>query len=87
MLKPKHAVSEGLMTLAEDKRPEANQLIEFRPYALQRHTPSEYKVDVSLSTLAENRFVAEYISDAMPNSHSGEAVNSEELLILYCDKH
>jgi len=25
------------MTLAEDKRPEANRLIELRPYALQRH--------------------------------------------------
>jgi len=25
--RPKHAVSEGLMTLAEDKRPEANLLI------------------------------------------------------------
>jgi len=24
------------MTLAEDKRPEANRLIELRPYALQR---------------------------------------------------
>jgi len=25
------------MTLADDKRPEANRLIELRPYALQRH--------------------------------------------------
>jgi hypothetical protein len=25
------------MTLAEDKRPEANRLIDLRPYALQRH--------------------------------------------------
>jgi hypothetical protein len=32
-----HAVSEGLLTLAEDKRPEANRLIELRSYALQRH--------------------------------------------------
>jgi len=36
--RPKHAVSEELMTLAEDKRPEANWLIELRLYALQRHT-------------------------------------------------
>jgi hypothetical protein len=35
--RPKHAVSEGLMTLAEDKRPEANRLIELRPHALHRH--------------------------------------------------
>jgi len=34
--RPKHAVSEGLMTLAEDKRPEANLLIGFSQYALQR---------------------------------------------------
>jgi hypothetical protein len=35
--RPKHAMSEGLITLAEDKRPEANRLIELSPYALQRH--------------------------------------------------
>jgi len=35
------------MTLAEDKRPEANRLIELRPHALQRHTRYEYEVDVS----------------------------------------
>ena len=35
--RPKHAVSEGLMTLAEDKRPEANLLIGLRQYALQCH--------------------------------------------------
>jgi len=34
----KHAVSEGSMTLAEDKRPEANQLIGLIWYALQRHS-------------------------------------------------
>jgi len=54
-----HAVSEGLMTLAEDKRPEANWLIELRPYALQLHTRHRYKVDVSSSTLAEYRLVAD----------------------------
>jgi len=36
--RPYHAVSEGLMTLAEDKRPEATLLIELSLYALQRHT-------------------------------------------------
>ena len=56
-LRPKHAVSEGLMTLAEDKRSEANWLIELRPYALQHQTRHEYEVDVSLSTLAEYRLV------------------------------
>jgi len=34
------------MTLAEDKRPEANQLIELGLYALQRHTQFKYEVDV-----------------------------------------
>ena len=33
--RPKHVVSDGLMTLAEDKRPEANLRIELRQYALQ----------------------------------------------------
>jgi hypothetical protein len=47
------------MTLAEDKRLEANRLIEFRPYALQRHTWCEYEVDMSLSMLAEYRLVAD----------------------------
>jgi len=36
--RPKHAVSERSMTLAEDKRLEANRLIELRLCALQRHT-------------------------------------------------
>jgi len=42
-LRPKHAVSQGLMTLAEDIRPEANLLIELRQYALQRHTHIEIR--------------------------------------------
>jgi len=33
----KHAVSEGVMTSAEDMRPEANRLVEWRPHALQCH--------------------------------------------------
>ena len=33
-----HAVSEGLMALAEDKMPEANLHIELREFALQRHS-------------------------------------------------
>ena len=37
--KPKHAVSEGLMALAEDKRPEANLLVGLSQYALQHHRP------------------------------------------------
>jgi len=36
--RPKHDVSEGSMTLAEDKRPEANLLIGLSQYALQPHT-------------------------------------------------
>jgi len=36
--RPKHAVSEGLMTLAEDKRPEATLLIGLSQYASQHHT-------------------------------------------------
>jgi hypothetical protein len=36
------------MTLAEDKEPEANRLIELSPYAaLQRYTGYEDKVDMS----------------------------------------
>jgi len=76
------------MTLAEDTRPEANWQIDLRLYALQRHTWCEYETDVSLSTLAEYQLFADLISDAMLNSHiTGKAINSEELLILYCDKH
>ena len=56
---PNHAVSDGLMTLAEDKRPEANRLIELRPYALQCHTRYKYEVDLLLSTLAEYQLVAD----------------------------
>jgi hypothetical protein len=46
-------VSAGFMTLAEDKRPEANRLIELRPNALQRYTRQRYEVDVLLSMLVE----------------------------------
>jgi len=42
MPRPKHAVSEGLMTLGEDKRPEANLLIGLSQYALKRHTSHWY---------------------------------------------
>jgi len=73
--RPKHAVSEGLLTLAEDKRPEANWPIVLRPHASQRHT------NILLPMLAEYLLVADEISDAMPNSHiEGEAMNCEELL-------
>jgi len=34
---PKHGVSEGLITLAEDKRREANLLVGSSQYAVQRH--------------------------------------------------
>jgi len=60
--RPKHAVSAGLMTLTEEKRPEANWIIELIPYAFQCHS------DLSLATLAEYWFVADSISDATPNS-------------------
>jgi len=43
----------GLLALAEDKRPEANQIIELKPYALQRHN------GMSKSTLAEYQLVAD----------------------------
>jgi hypothetical protein len=49
-----YAVSEGLMSLAHDKRPEANRHIELRLYALQRYTRRIYEVVVSLFALAEN---------------------------------
>jgi hypothetical protein len=35
--RPKHAVTEGLLALAEDKRPGENRRIELRPHASQRH--------------------------------------------------
>jgi len=35
--RPKHALSEGLMTLAEYKRPEDNLLVGSSQYALQHH--------------------------------------------------
>jgi hypothetical protein len=76
------------MTMAEEQRPEANRHIEFRPYAQQRHTRYEYKVDLSLSILAEYRLVTYYISKAMLNSNvDGEACNCVVLLIISCDKY
>jgi len=39
------------MTLAEDKRPEANRLIELRPYALQRHE----RVIINASGVSDGR--------------------------------
>jgi len=36
--RPKYAVSVGLVTLAEDKRPEANLLIGLSAYAFQHYT-------------------------------------------------
>jgi hypothetical protein len=47
MLRPTLAVSEGLIRLADAKRPEANQLIELRRYTLQHHTRIAYNEDVS----------------------------------------
>lgn len=38
VLRPMNAVSEGLITLAKDMRPEANLHVESKLYALQRHT-------------------------------------------------
>jgi hypothetical protein len=35
---PMHAVSEELQTLAEDKRPQANRLIELRLYEFKNYT-------------------------------------------------
>jgi hypothetical protein len=46
------------MTLADNKWPEANLLIELRLYALQHHTHYKYDDDVSLSMLAEYWLVA-----------------------------
>ena len=56
--KPIHAVSEGSMTLAADKRPEPNQLIRLRQNALQHPTRQRYEVDMLLSMLADYRLVA-----------------------------
>jgi hypothetical protein len=57
--RPKDAVSEGLMMLAEDQRPEANRLIDLRLHALQHHTCGECKVDASISRVAEYQLVAD----------------------------
>jgi hypothetical protein len=38
VLRPKNAVSVGLLTLAKYESPEANLLVESKSYALQRHT-------------------------------------------------
>jgi len=54
--RPKHAVSEGLMTLAEDRRPEATLLVGSSMYALQHYKTCDK------SRLAEYRLVADYIS-------------------------
>ena len=45
--RPTYTVSEGLMTLAEDKRPEANLPIGLSQYALQHHTSRWYYIDMS----------------------------------------
>ena len=42
--RPKHDVTEGVLTLAEDKRPEATLLIGLSLYALQRQTRIRYKL-------------------------------------------
>ena len=52
--RPNHAVSEELLALAEDKRPEANRLIELRAYASQRHNK-----DVSQSSLGKYQLGAD----------------------------
>jgi len=36
--RPEHAVSAGLVTMAEDKRPKATLIIGLSEYASQRHT-------------------------------------------------
>jgi hypothetical protein len=56
--RPKHVVSEGLMILADDKRPAANRHIGFRLHALQRHIRDEYDVHILFSMLAEEWVVA-----------------------------
>jgi hypothetical protein len=40
--RPKHDVTEGIMTSAEDLRSEATRLIRLSWYALQRHTRIRY---------------------------------------------
>jgi len=42
--RPKHDVTEGIMTLAEDKRPEATLLIGLSYYALQRQSHIVYEL-------------------------------------------
>jgi hypothetical protein len=42
--RPKHDVIEGIMTLAEDMRPEATLLIGLSKYALQRQTRIRYEL-------------------------------------------
>jgi len=86
--RPKHAVSEGFTTLAEDKGPEATLLIELSQNALQHHSCYKYGVDMLWSTLAEYPLVADSISDSMTNSQiNGEVLNSEELQKHIAIKH
>jgi len=44
MTRPKHDVTEGIIKLADDKRPEDTLLIGLSKYALQRQTHTRYEL-------------------------------------------
>jgi hypothetical protein len=50
--RPEHDMTEGIMTSADDMRPEATLLIGLSWYALQRQTHIVIRADTSGSTLA-----------------------------------
>jgi hypothetical protein len=89
-LRPKHAVAEWWMTLAEVESPEANRLIELQRNALQHYTCQWCEVDLSLAPLAEYLLVADWISDVSPNCQiQGQAFPSEVLwnyIAIHTDK-
>jgi len=52
MSRPKNDVTEGIMTSADDMRPEASLLICFSQYSFQRQTSKVIQADASGSTLS-----------------------------------
>jgi len=79
--RPKHPVSEGLMTLAEDKRPEANLVIGLSQYALQHHQ----RVIIYVGrVLVSHRW---HSLTVLPNSQIKRQGIPKPGEIINCDKH
>jgi len=75
--RPKHALSKGFMTSAEDERPEANLLIGSSQYALQSHK----HVIICIGRVSVGRRLKSL--NALLNSHiKGEAFNYLEVLSI-----